>query len=231
MTGTRRGRCGNREGQGLRGRTRVRSGPTKEGGATTWARAGAHDHPGRLPPPCDALRRERCSCPYVVVWRHRGQQDKQTFRTLAEAREAKGIATPATGGRSPASALGTTSRSGSSRTPGGRRGILGDDPGRLPTRDRGLRAAEVGEWNLGGRAHRRARPLRRQRECGRRRRRSRASRRPLGDVRDRDRGRPGALEPSAGGPGPAAASAERDERTEAKALTRAELASSRGGRR
>ena len=32
----------------------------------------------------------RCSCPYVVVWRHRGRQFKQTFRTFAEAREAKG---------------------------------------------------------------------------------------------------------------------------------------------
>ncbi|MGH2379271.1 MAG: tyrosine-type recombinase/integrase [Candidatus Limnocylindria bacterium] len=32
----------------------------------------------------------RCSCPYVVIWRHRGRQVKQTFRTLAEAREAKG---------------------------------------------------------------------------------------------------------------------------------------------
>jgi integrase len=32
----------------------------------------------------------RCSCPYVVIWRHRGKQHKATFRTLAEAREAKG---------------------------------------------------------------------------------------------------------------------------------------------
>lgn len=32
----------------------------------------------------------RCDCRYVVVWRHRGKQYKQTFRTLAEAREAKG---------------------------------------------------------------------------------------------------------------------------------------------
>ncbi len=36
-------------------------------------------------------RREgRCECSYVVVWRHRGRQNKATFRTLAEAREAKG---------------------------------------------------------------------------------------------------------------------------------------------
>ncbi len=36
-------------------------------------------------------RREgRCECAYVVVWRHRGRQHKATFRTLAEAREAKG---------------------------------------------------------------------------------------------------------------------------------------------
>jgi integrase len=34
--------------------------------------------------------RGRCSCPYVVVWRHRGRQVKQTFRTFAEAKEAKG---------------------------------------------------------------------------------------------------------------------------------------------
>lgn len=32
----------------------------------------------------------RCGCPYVVVWRHRGRQYKETFRTFAEAREAKG---------------------------------------------------------------------------------------------------------------------------------------------
>lgn len=32
----------------------------------------------------------RCECAYVVVWRHRGKQHKETFRTLAEAREAQG---------------------------------------------------------------------------------------------------------------------------------------------
>ncbi|MEK6327503.1 MAG: site-specific integrase [Actinomycetota bacterium] len=32
----------------------------------------------------------RCECPYVVVWRHRGRQHTDTYRTLAEAREAKG---------------------------------------------------------------------------------------------------------------------------------------------
>jgi hypothetical protein len=37
---------------------------------------------------CD--RKGRCGCPYVVVWRHRGRQHKETFRTFAEAREAKG---------------------------------------------------------------------------------------------------------------------------------------------
>jgi integrase len=37
---------------------------------------------------CD--RKGRCECPYVVVWRHRGRQHTATFRTLAEAREAKG---------------------------------------------------------------------------------------------------------------------------------------------
>lgn len=32
----------------------------------------------------------RCDCSYVVVWRHRNKQHKETFRTLAEAREAQG---------------------------------------------------------------------------------------------------------------------------------------------
>lgn len=32
----------------------------------------------------------RCDCSYVVVWRHRGKQHTETYRTLAEAREAKG---------------------------------------------------------------------------------------------------------------------------------------------
>jgi integrase len=35
-------------------------------------------------------RRSRCECAYVVVWRHRGKQHTATFRTMAEAREAKG---------------------------------------------------------------------------------------------------------------------------------------------
>jgi integrase len=32
----------------------------------------------------------RCDCSYVVVWRHRGRQHKETHRTYGEAREAKG---------------------------------------------------------------------------------------------------------------------------------------------
>ena len=32
----------------------------------------------------------RCGCPYVVVWRHRGKQHKQSFGSFAEAREAQG---------------------------------------------------------------------------------------------------------------------------------------------
>lgn len=32
----------------------------------------------------------RCDCAYVVVWRHRGRQHTETYRTFAEAREAKG---------------------------------------------------------------------------------------------------------------------------------------------
>jgi integrase len=35
-------------------------------------------------------RSGRCECPYVVVWTHRGTQATETFRTYAEAREAKG---------------------------------------------------------------------------------------------------------------------------------------------
>jgi integrase len=37
---------------------------------------------------CD--RKGRCECSYVVVWRHRGKQHTETYRTFAEAREAKG---------------------------------------------------------------------------------------------------------------------------------------------
>jgi integrase len=37
---------------------------------------------------CD--RNGRCECSYVVVWTHRGRQSTETFRTYAEAREAKG---------------------------------------------------------------------------------------------------------------------------------------------
>lgn len=38
----------------------------------------------------DCPRGARCDCSYVVVWRHRGKQHTETFRTMAEAREAKG---------------------------------------------------------------------------------------------------------------------------------------------
>jgi integrase len=37
----------------------------------------------------DCSRRERCDCPYVIAWRHHGRQYTETFRTYAEAREAK----------------------------------------------------------------------------------------------------------------------------------------------
>jgi integrase len=37
---------------------------------------------------CD--RKGRCGCGYVVVWRYRGKQHTATYRTFAEAREAKG---------------------------------------------------------------------------------------------------------------------------------------------
>lgn len=32
----------------------------------------------------------RCGCSYVVIWRHRGKQHMETFRAMAEAREAQG---------------------------------------------------------------------------------------------------------------------------------------------
>ena len=38
----------------------------------------------------DCARKGRCECAYVVVWRHRGRQRTETFRTFAEAREAQG---------------------------------------------------------------------------------------------------------------------------------------------
>lgn len=34
--------------------------------------------------------KQRCSCPYTVVWRHRKKQYKKTFRTFKEAKEARG---------------------------------------------------------------------------------------------------------------------------------------------
>src|SRR5581483_8573312 len=37
----------------------------------------------------DCSRSGRCDCAYVIVWRHRGKQHTETYRTLAEAREAK----------------------------------------------------------------------------------------------------------------------------------------------
>jgi integrase len=38
----------------------------------------------------DCNRQGRCECSYVVVWRHRGKQHTDTYRTMAEAREAQG---------------------------------------------------------------------------------------------------------------------------------------------
>jgi len=35
----------------------------------------------------DCKRKSRCDCPYVVIWRHRGQQHKETCATFKEARE------------------------------------------------------------------------------------------------------------------------------------------------
>ncbi len=33
----------------------------------------------------------RCDCPYVIMWRHRGRQHKETCRTFNEAREKKSL--------------------------------------------------------------------------------------------------------------------------------------------
>lgn len=33
----------------------------------------------------------RCDCPYVIIWRHRGKQHKETFSTFNEAREKKSL--------------------------------------------------------------------------------------------------------------------------------------------
>ena len=57
---------------------------------------------------------------YVVIWTHRGRQQKEAFRTLAEAREAKGRRQA--GDKRPksrGSVSRTTSRAGSRTTPGG----------------------------------------------------------------------------------------------------------------
>jgi hypothetical protein len=52
----------------------------------------------------DCHRQGRCPCAYVVVWRHRGRQHTESFRTLAEAREAKG--NRAAGDRRPTARVG-----------------------------------------------------------------------------------------------------------------------------
>jgi hypothetical protein len=33
----------------------------------------------------------RCDCPYVIMWRHRGRQHKETSRSFNEAREKKSL--------------------------------------------------------------------------------------------------------------------------------------------
>jgi hypothetical protein len=37
----------------------------------------------------DCTRKARCECSYVITFRDRGRQHTETFRTFAEAREAK----------------------------------------------------------------------------------------------------------------------------------------------
>src|ERR1044072_4311166 len=63
-----------------------------------WWRGGGPGGPshgsGRLAGGCGrcgagGARGRRCDCPYVIVYRHRGRQHTETFRTMAEAREGK----------------------------------------------------------------------------------------------------------------------------------------------
>jgi hypothetical protein len=59
----------------------------------------------------------RCDCPYVIMWRHRGRQHKETCRTFNEAREKKALRDSVDSKPMSGLASGTTSRSGSRPTP------------------------------------------------------------------------------------------------------------------
>ena len=125
--------------------------------------------------------RGRCKCSYVVVWRHRGKQHKQTFRTLAEAREAKGNRDA--GDRRPIARVrvrGLLRRLDRVLRRPHRAGVLGDDPAGVPSPDRAsTRSRRWGTWRLaeieptdvrelfGELRKRRRRPRRRSRSCGR----------------------------------------------------------------
>lgn len=37
--------------------------------------------------------KDRCDCPYAILWRHRGKQHRETCRSFAEAREQKALRT------------------------------------------------------------------------------------------------------------------------------------------
>ena len=146
----------------------------------------------------------RCECSYVVVWRHRGKQHKETFRTYAEASEAQG--NRKAGDRRPTSTItfedyfaewietyaGRTARGFSETT--------------RPEYRRPIEAHAIpkwGTWQLAEVDRRRSRAVRR--DAPRRQEHvgdQEAARRPLGDVRDGRRGRHAALEPLQGRPHP-----------------------------
>ena len=80
---------------------------------------------------------------YVITWEHRGKQHKESFRTLPEAREAKGKRD--SGEKRPKSRVrsATTSASGSELPWPDLARILGDDAPGVPAADRGPRDRAV----------------------------------------------------------------------------------------
>lgn len=65
---------------------------------------------------CDG--KGRCECPYVVVWRHRGRQYKETTcRSFTEARERKSVRDTVDSKPGMKARLATTSQGGSRATP------------------------------------------------------------------------------------------------------------------
>jgi hypothetical protein len=76
---------------------------------------------------------------YVVVWWHKGRQHKAAYKTLAEAREAKGSAIQASARRLAARTSRSTRASGSRATAVGRRAVSALAPAtRRPQGHRGV---------------------------------------------------------------------------------------------